>query len=1243
MNGSKDRLLIIKKYRSLSPEARKLVNTETNDRFWTKNKERRNQKLDLNNPADKPFVKEWLQIRDELVSLKDYDWENIASKNREIQQFQQEQGKSLGQEKAINIFGKSDPKEIKSFVQKKMNVYGVDKVKLAINLSNENNTKEIKSLIQTHDGLDAMLLLLGALVTSTDSKAQETINRIINTFSIDSLSPQSISDLHMNQGILRQRDNGKKFLERINTEFINNESIAALNFAKDLTAEHIIVAKNTPEGLKGLIKILKQLATGSYDEKDKNNADAQFKRIFEVLVPGSTGEYKTSAYGILDRYGYGEKLHGHIKNQLSIHGDKAAVNIIKGISNKDLMAVTKNPEGRKGLLSAYNVLITSSEKRAPEQATRILAAFQVLEDPNKTEKRIEEGKIPVFPIKRSFIYGSSPFAKIIEDEDIKIKFSTRVANYELFKNETYTINKANMDVFIHGKNFKPEEIIGFKLYDEGGITIYRPAAYMLHINNESVTASMEKSLEAASFAIPGGVLIKGRVFVKGVASGIEVGLDTAAAMLITSNIAKREHRGWMIKNFGEDGREFVEVWDRASRYAAIYSMGKMIASPLMGKLRTAWKDLKDNSRMVNSTEFKNISNNIDRFISSADDALKKTSAEVRPASSEGPALKVRSEDTIPGVGIPTPKGTIRHVPVKKTATVRDIRNTTLDGATPQTSPKAPKDTIPNKDTLRGVGETNDIAFAKNVEAPKAAKGSKELIGGGHAGTASLKGDGGQTGYLIFNIKEVEKTVLKIEASRIKPQDKPLRGVRPAGSEGSALKARGEDTVKISIPKGSRDMAIEGGQSSTTPLEGETGLSFGENFTQSQIKNWKADHFWKTPEELLKMRGSEGFRVVIDKNTNEVIGAYFDYSKSSLTTGARAENFNNLFESKVDMVVRPDFRKRGIGQTIFQEMIKKAKEYGAENIKVHASNPGSFRWFRRYHPKKIIVDNLGKPPTTTEKPPKPPGDFPPSEMTREGPVAQKGELSTMRGELLIKSDPLKDLLKPRPLKHTDYPGKTPTPTELQKMEANLSKMDLSKEGLVLNDRPHLWKDPKHCKDFLKAMGKPEKFDEISSLPKEMQHQSYNKFIQDSAKDALNKSDTFMYECDYHKLNGDFGGHQVNVEFSSPTGKRIIVSFDKESGQIFNTFDIKRSGEPIGWEKTMDHPTFTFRNREWIKGNDKQWLGSRSEKPIDVVEKKRVDKPQIPAQTEKPEAKLKIRERKDQQKIAERVDQMGSRFG
>lgn len=946
MNESKDRLLILKKYRSLSPEARKLVNTETNDRFWTQNEERRNQKIDPNNPADKPFVKEWLQIRDELMSLKDYDWENIASKNREIRQYQQEQGKT------IHIDNKTYQPAFVLQDRAKREILGRIKEKIDKAILERKTTEQVSFHIPS-------VLNMSVAQIKQFEKSMDNLLTATKVATYKDLGTNDLMKTDIYSKILKSLDRGNipnfqplTEITNIVKPVLDPATLKALDTTFDQYRQY-------PENW-GILTTRFKVAIGEEKSSDADLVKEAKSKVSHLFQPVESQKLvEKFADDLLQRvrspnpdtYRYIQKIFDELA---SVHlDDNVAAAFLRknsGATDKDLAIMAKSPHGGKELLvRLYDVLTTQNLWAGDKEryaAQKVLMTVTTLQERPKSRVRI-------FPFSSTFLSGSYVTAKLTKEGNIWVKMNLHIrGDYPLAK---LLDNK----LFTTGITLRPWETIGIQWVEQGSKSVqWGPALLLLNMHKHSRDALFGNYFTSAMAALT--IATLGMSSAAAEATVAKESLTTGAKVLETAR---------------KVGTSAVEVADGVALFTF-------------------------------------------------------------------------------GVGLIT----------------KESSNWLID------------------------------TFGKNGES------------------------------LVEAVKEAEKTAAMYGVARL----------------------------------------------------GTGGIKYGWN----KIKKSSAYKELKT-EDLKKAKE-------FDEKINQI---EIEFNK------ARTEATGDIPPSEVTRINQPS----------------------PDGLIAPADLPGSA-------PKPNVRIGMS-----------------------EGPVAQKGELSTMRGELLVKSGPinpskisLKDVFKVNRLKHTDYPGKLPTPTELQKMEANLSKMDVSKEGLKFKDptgvnRQHLWGDSKHCEDFLEAMGKPEKFDKISSLPKEMQHQSYNKFIKDSAKDALKKSDTFIYECDYHKLNGDFGGHQVNVEFSSPTGKRIIVSFDKESGQIFNTFDIKRSGEPIGGGKTMDHPTFTFRNREWIKGNDKQWLGSRSEKPIDVVEKKRVDKPQIPAQTEKPEAKLKIRERKDQQKIAEKVDQMGPRFG
>jgi hypothetical protein len=625
---SKDRSWAQKEYRSLSPEARSELNSNINNIFTLRNPEfASGVKLDTNNPRHKEFIEKWLDIRDDLMTWKKEGmqgksyWEAEAAHakalhrdtQKTIDRVSRQSYRDLPAEnrKPAKIMNETEHVKIKDALLEYFSRPDFDQVKAALNICRDLKADDIQNLKKTREGLNALLILDSVLSASSDKHAQMEAQRIL--FSDDSFPPTSLSPLGMSEGILREGYDGKGFLSAFQkecSEHRGEEATVALNFAKRMEKEHLLVAGQTLEGLKGLTEIRRLLAAGSFKSEDKAAVDDQLRRISEVLVPFSVMvESKSIAAGSLDRFGPGKELSNFIQNELSLksRNDEAAINISKGLSDEALSAALGNEDGKKAIMSVYKILAENSDQIAQVQAKRILNSIEALNDPNRTEKRIEEGKVPIFPVSYTYFTSSVPFATLTDNGQVKIKLRNEIRTYDEFINETETIPS---EVFLQGKEFKPEEIIGVKIYPEGH-TVFRPAAYMLYINKLSVDFVTTVIKDVMMLGMGGPVGIGGRT-TKGFFDFAGKVIDLSAITLWSSNLAVQESRGWLIDKYGEKGRRFAEVWDRASHYAEVYGMSKM-ATSVAGALVSSWKDLKTAGEFKDNTIFTRINQEIEAF------------------------------------------------------------------------------------------------------------------------------------------------------------------------------------------------------------------------------------------------------------------------------------------------------------------------------------------------------------------------------------------------------------------------------------------------------------------------------------------------------------------------------------------------------------------------------------------------------------------------------------------------------
>ncbi len=117
--------------------------------------------------------------------------------------------------------------------------------------------------------------------------------------------------------------------------------------------------------------------------------------------------------------------------------------------------------------------------------------------------------------------------------------------------------------------------------------------------------------------------------------------------------------------------------------------------------------------------------------------------------------------------------------------------------------------------------------------------------------------------------------------------------------------------------------------------------------------------------------------------------------------------------------------------------------------------------------------------------------------------------------------------------------------------------------------------------------------------------FNELIVGLALDSLESPDTVLFKADFHKhpdFGGDKLGTQWNLEYNTKEGYRALITW-QEDGQILNAFDVKREGTVVGQKRDgspirVPPPTHTFRNREFIVGNDEKWISMRQKVSSDA---------------------------------------------
>jgi hypothetical protein len=136
------------------------------------------------------------------------------------------------------------------------------------------------------------------------------------------------------------------------------------------------------------------------------------------------------------------------------------------------------------------------------------------------------------------------------------------------------------EVFGPGIVLPEDEIVGVRMYDLGGEVMYRPAIFLVQLNNQTDAQILETMATTAGLALGGaggaaeaGAGLAARLLV--VADRIAFGVGAIAAVV-------KEHRGWILSEFGDDGKELLRYVDIVNSVVAVYGGVRALAE--MGQL-----------------------------------------------------------------------------------------------------------------------------------------------------------------------------------------------------------------------------------------------------------------------------------------------------------------------------------------------------------------------------------------------------------------------------------------------------------------------------------------------------------------------------------------------------------------------------------------------------------------------------------------------------------------------------------
>jgi hypothetical protein len=331
--------------------------------------------------------------------------------------------------------------------------------------------------------------------------------------------------------------------------------------------------------------------TQRYSEKVLESIDRQQAKDKPLTSTERT------AKGILRQEFTGEEFLEYIDKSFKepyAEPEQVAFNITRYAEQRHLVNASRDPEGLKGLFQLHTLLISDPDnKEYIQQANRIMAAIGTLSDPSTGLL----DKPYIFPAEFTLLNSSHITARLTEDNKIWVKLTQHsTAGHR----EGLSVG---VEAFTKGITLESHEWVRFKLYDEGGITICRPAIYLLQLSNKSTSETWSNIINVGSLGLPGGPLLRvggivGKAGGRAIAvlGKLEKAADILANGFILGNIAVRENRGWIIQNYGDKGRKFIEYFDIAAILATSYGLGKAMSTPVLRKslehMTKNWDDIK---------------------------------------------------------------------------------------------------------------------------------------------------------------------------------------------------------------------------------------------------------------------------------------------------------------------------------------------------------------------------------------------------------------------------------------------------------------------------------------------------------------------------------------------------------------------------------------------------------------------------------------------------------------------------
>lgn len=280
--------------------------------------------------------------------------------------------------------------------------------------------------------------------------------------------------------------------------------------------------------------------------------------------------------------------------------DDVAYEVMHRSSDTDLRQAAQSAEGRRLLDRLFDELTAGNVAQEEQQeADRIVRVKAGRISPEQFEQGMRTAKIFPFRLPGLTVVNDAPItAERRERGRIWVKQPVRVLGTSTFRAETRTLPA---EVFTSGVELPEDEIVGVRMYDMGGVTLYRPALFLIQLANATDTTVLTKIIEVAGIGVTLGT---GALASAGAEASLlaraALWVDRIAFALGTVASIIAEHRGWIIRRFGASGQEFLRAIEMVQSALYYYNILSIVRNTpgLVTSLRSSFNNWRSAAQSI---------------------------------------------------------------------------------------------------------------------------------------------------------------------------------------------------------------------------------------------------------------------------------------------------------------------------------------------------------------------------------------------------------------------------------------------------------------------------------------------------------------------------------------------------------------------------------------------------------------------------------------------------------------------